>query len=151
MIYVFIVAIGIIAYVLSLFAPLLTINQLYIFSDTLTMISIMHTLLNSGEWVLFMVIVVFAMVLPVLKYSTLLLYGLSMNSRNLATRTLSILETVSRWAMLDVFIIAILVAAIKLKWMASAQTHYGLYLFVLAVLISMVSTYYYKHVLKVQK
>jgi len=48
------------------------------------------------------------------------------------------LEAVSKWAMLDVFVVALFVASIKLKVFASAETHYGLYLFVAAVLLSMI-------------
>ncbi len=137
---------GIIAYLVSLFSPLLTISELYIFSNTLTIYSMMETLVSSGEWLLFIAIFIFALVLPSLKYLLLLIYGIYLNSLTPSSKIITILEAVSKWAMLDVFIIALLISSIKLKSLASAQTHYGIYLFVTAVLIAMLCSFLYKRI-----
>ena len=137
--------VGIISYVLSLFSPLLSINEFYIFKDTLTIYSVMLSLFHSGEWLLFLAIFIFALLLPSAKYLLLLIYGILLNSYKPTNRVTCLLEAISKWAMLDVFIIAILIASIKLKAFASAQTHYGLYLFVLSVLIAILCTYFYKY------
>ena len=105
----------------------------------------MQTLFWSGEWLLFLAIFVFALLLPAAKYALLLIYGAYLNSYQPSNRIILTLEAVSKWAMLDVFIIAILIAGIKLKALSAAQTHYGLYLFVISVLIAIASTYYYKY------
>ena len=49
------------------------------------------------------------------------------------------LEGVSKWAMLDVFLVAIVITIIKLDIITAGVTHYGLYLFVSSILISMLS------------
>ncbi len=142
--YILCVLIGIISYMISLFSPLLSISEFYIFRDTLTIISITLVLLNSGEWLLFLTIVIFAFLLPSLKYILLFIYGIFPEKLSPSNRTLIVLEVISKWAMLDVFIIAFLIAGIKLKSLAGAQSHYGLYLFVTAVIIAMGCSYYSK-------
>lgn len=104
----------------------------------------MLSLFHSGEWLLFLAIFIFALLFPSAKYTLLLIYGILFKYKP-SNKMICLLEAVSKWAMLDVFIIAILIASIKLKALASAQTHYGLYLFSLSVLIAIGCTYFYKH------
>jgi len=146
-VYLATVTLGLALYIVSLFSPLLSVSEFYIFRDTLTIYSVLSILINDSEWLLFFIIAIFAIALPSLKYALLLLYGLPSRSRALSGFMRTALEAVSKWAMLDVFIVAVLVAGIKLKSFASAETHYGLYLFVISVLISMICTYLHKHLL----
>lgn len=146
-IYLLLVMVGAIAFVFSLFSPLLSIREFYIFRDTLTIYSVMQALFASGEWLLFLAIFIFGLLLPLAKYALLFVYGIVSNDYKPENKIIHLLEGVSKWAMLDVFIIAILIASIKLKSTASAQTHYGLYLFALSILIAVVCTYFYKHIL----
>ena len=129
-------------YVMSLFSPLISISEFYIFSETLTFYSIMRTLFYGGEWLLFLAVFIFAFVLPSIKYIVLLMYGIK--HKLLSNKKLILLEAISKWAMLDVFIIAILIATIKIKSLTAAQTHYGLYLFVMAVLTAMACSHFYR-------
>lgn len=45
-----------------------------------------------------------------------------------------------RWAMLDVFVVAILIVTVKLGAIASVEVHPGLYVFGAAVLLIMIIT-----------
>ena len=148
--YLVLVIIGALSYTISVFSPLFSVSEFYIFSDTLTIYSIVNTLYVSQEWLLFLVIFIFGVVFPLAKYMLLLLYGLCIDSRKLSSNIIQILEIMSKWAMLDVFVIAILIASIKLKSLASAETHYGLYLFISSIVIAIICTYIYKRLL-VQK
>jgi len=147
-IYNLLVGVGIVSYYASLFSPLLSISEFYIFSDTLSFYSILRALFYGEEWLLFLVVFIFAFLLPSLKYMLLLIYGIFIQKLNPSNRLLIILEAISKWAMLDVFIIAIIISAIKMKALTSAQTHFGLYLFVIAVLIAIACTYYHKNELR---
>ena len=125
---------GIFIFIASIFSPLLSISELYFFTSTVSIYSALFTLLSEGEWLLFSIILIFTIVLPSIKYALLVISGLK--PKLLSAKSFKLLEVISRWAMLDVFIVAIIVASVKLKLFASAQTHYGLYLFVAAVLLS---------------
>jgi len=45
-----------------------------------------------------------------------------------------------KWSMLDVFVVAVLLATVKLGAVANVQLHYGLYLFAAAVILTMIVT-----------
>tara|TARA_R110002049_G_scaffold252264_1_gene427021 strand:- start:156011 stop:156469 length:459 start_codon:yes stop_codon:yes gene_type:complete len=144
-IYLISVGIGIVIFIVSIFSPLLSISELYIFTNTISIYSALLILLSENEWLLFAIILVFTVILPSIKYMLLVIGGL--NPSLLSERGFSILETISKWAMLDVFIVAVIVASVKLKLFASAQTHYGLYLFVIAVLLSIFCASIRKHLI----
>ncbi len=125
---------GITIFIFSIFSPLLSISELYLFTSTISIYSALQTLLVEKEWLLFGVILIFTIVLPSIKYTLLVVGGAKPNL--LSRHNFKILEAISKWAMLDVFIVAVIVASIKLKLFTDAETHYGLYLFVIAVLLS---------------
>lgn len=145
LIYLVLLGLGATIFFVSIFSPLLTIKELYIFTSTVSIYSALVTLLTEGEWLLFIIILMFTIILPGIKYVLLAIGGFKPNL--LSSNSFKLLETISKWAMLDVFIVAIIVAAIKLKLFASAETHYGLYLFVTAVLLSIICASMHKHVI----
>lgn len=102
------------------------------------------TLFIDDEWLLFWVIFIFAIILPAIKYILLIAGVINLNVPS--SNSYKLLETISKWAMLDVFVIAVIVASVKLKLFAQAQTHFGLYLFVIAVILSIVCTNLQKHI-----
>ena len=124
------------AYLVSLVSPLVTVNKLLFFSDTITFMSILSTLLANGEVVLFFIILVFTIVLPSLKFLLLIKTGLNVHAVEPAKKSIQLLEQISKWAMLDVFVAALIIVIIKLGLLSSAKTHYGLYLFIISVLLS---------------
>lgn len=136
--YFIFVIIALIAYLVSLVSPLLTVKKLLFFSDTVTFISILSTLLKNGELVLFVIIFVFTIVLPTLKFLLLINAGLKTGVLQAKSKSLIVMEQISKWAMLDVFIAALIIVIVKLEILSSAHTHYGLYLFIASVLLSMV-------------
>ncbi len=135
--YHFLVIAGLISYLVSLFSPLLTVQKLYFFSDTITLLSILSTLMNNHETLLFIIVFIFTIILPSLKFILLIVYGITPHIEQTWNKLYLFLEYISKWAMLDVFIAALVVVIIKLGMFSSANTHYGLYLFTFSVLLSM--------------
>lgn len=139
-VYQVLVATGLCLYIFSLFTPILSVQEFYIFEEEITIISTLFILINNQEWLLYVVILIFTIILPISKYVMLLIYSINKFRMSISTRTLIFLESISKWAMLDVFIIAIFVASIKLKMLAAAETKFGLYLFVASIVISIICT-----------
>ncbi|MEE9447898.1 MAG: paraquat-inducible protein A, partial [Arenicellales bacterium] len=52
-------------------------------------------------------------------------------------RYLHWIQKLGKWSMLDVFVVAVLVVAVKLRAIAEVQMHYGLYAFAVSVLLTM--------------
>jgi paraquat-inducible protein A len=122
--------------------PMFTFSQFYIFNDTFSLASGILHLLIEGEPLLFIVVFSFSILMPTWKMY--LLYRLlhardGDNTRR--HRQLHALSFLGKWSMLDVFVVAILVVTVKLGAIANITVHFGIYLFTLAVLASMLLTH----------
>jgi len=120
--------------------PVMTIRTLYVFYDEVSILTGAFRLLDSGDYLLFALIVLFTVVLPVGK---LVFAWLAWSRLRIADprlhHALRWVEAVGRWSMLDVFVIAILVVVIKLSLISDVAIHAGLYVFAVAVILSMVA------------
>lgn len=143
--YFALVAIALIAYLTSLVSPLITVNKLLFFSDTITFVSILSTLLANNEIILFIIIFVFTIIFPSLKFLLLIGVGIYPGIEQSKRKLFLVLEQISKWAMLDVFIAALIIVIIKLGLLSSANTHYGLYLFIVSVILSMLCAQLHKY------
>jgi paraquat-inducible protein A len=125
----------------GLTAPLLTLEKFFIINNTFSIFSGLAQMLEEGRYFLFVVILLFSVILPVIKLSVLfrLLSSRASDSEALH-RYLHIMHQYGKWSMLDVFVVALLVVAVKLGAVARVETHYGLYAFGSAVLLTMAIT-----------
>ena len=122
--------------------PMFTFSQFYIFNDTFSLASGILYLLAEGEPLLFIIVFSFSILMPT--YKMYLLYRLLRGRDGDDTwrrRQLHILHLLGKWSMLDVFVVAILVVTVKLGAIANITVHFGIYLFTLAVLASMLLTH----------
>lgn len=125
-----------ILFVSSLFAPLFTLETFYFFSNTVSLVSALISLVEKGHILLFLIIFIFSILFPLFKLS-LMLYIWNSPAGETVQRLLKLIHHLGKWSMLDVFVVALLVVSIKLDQMAEMQIHYGLYLFLSAVVFSM--------------
>lgn len=125
----------------GLVAPIITLHKFVVVSSTFSVLSGVWQLLKEGKWFLFVVITAFSVLLPVLKLGLLFhLTRPSVSGHRHSRRYLKWMHDLGRWSMLDVFVVAVLVVAVKLGMIVSIETHYGLYAFAAAVLVTMVVT-----------
>ncbi|MFO0897888.1 MAG: paraquat-inducible protein A [Pirellulales bacterium] len=100
------------------------------------------SLLSAGHWFVGLVVLVFSVIVPPLKLITLLVLGLG--GAGFATRhqaaAYRLVELVGRWGMLDVMLVAVLVAFVKLGNLAEIQAGPGLLAFALCVLASLIAS-----------
>ena len=139
-IYQILIVSGFIIYIASLYLPILSIQELYIFENEITILSTLTILLNEREWLLYCVILIFAIILPISKYILLFACSVQKLSSKNSQFINDILGIISKWAMLDVFIVAVFIASIKLKMLTTAQSLPGLYFFVTSIIISIICT-----------
>lgn len=137
----FLVYLATLLFVVGIFAPMLTISQLIVISSSFSVFSGVVELLLNAQYLLFLVVTGFSIVLPLMKLWVLF----RLTSQHPMTgpklkRTLSLMHEYGRWAMLDVLVVAILIVTVKLGTIASLQIHYGLYVFGAAVLLIMLIT-----------
>jgi paraquat-inducible protein A len=125
----------------GLAAPIITLKKLVLLENTFSVLSGVIELLKEGQIFLFVVISGFSILLPLLKLCVLYrLLSVKENKAANLERYLHLMHLYGKWSMLDVFIVAVLVAAVKLGAIASVEMRFGLYAFAAAVVLTMYIT-----------
>lgn len=129
-------ALGLLFYGLQ--SPILRLEQLYFFSNTISLLSALHELAQQAEWGLFVLVGTFSVVFPIIKNLLLLLiWNFDRAQGEAHRRHLRWLANYSRWSMLDVFVVALLVVSVKLGALAEAHVEIGIYAFAASIMLTM--------------
>ena len=124
--------------VVGVSAPLLTLEKMYFFENTVSLLSTIKGLYLQQEWFLFYVIAIFSLCVPAIKIASLVLItNMQFEAGSFLDKTLQVIETFGKWSMLDVFVVALLLVSVKLGVLAKVDVHYGLYIFASSVLLTM--------------
>ena len=120
--------------------PIMTIHTLVFLDERLSIVDGALVLWEADEVFLCAVVVAFSIVFPTVKIlgALWLWYGVDAGTANLG-RALEWLEVLGRWSMLDVFLVALSVAALQVSLISDVTTHPGLYVFTAAVVLSMMT------------
>ncbi|PWQ99001.1 paraquat-inducible protein A [Leucothrix arctica] len=134
---------SLVALVIGVTAPLITLQKLYFIENTISLISTIQTLYIDKEWLLFFVIAIFSLCIPVIKIiSLLLITNVEYKTGSFLDKSLSLIETLGKWSMLDVFVVALLLVSVKLGALAKVEVHYGLYIFTASVMLTMILSFW---------
>jgi paraquat-inducible protein A len=126
---------------LGLVSPIVTLEKFVLFENTFSVLSGLVALLKEGQVFLFLIIGGFSILLPILKLCMLFkLVDPNPNSRMQFQKHLKLMHDYGKWSMLDVFIVAVMVVAVKLGAIANIKMRFGLYAFAAAVLLTMYVT-----------
>ena len=126
-----------VVFAIGIWAPILTLKKLLIVQNTFSILSGVTQLARDGQYGLFSLLTAFTLVLPCLKIGVLFA---AWNSRPKQAHFLAWLSTLGKWSMLDVFVVAMLIASVKLGALATIEVHYGLYVFAAAVVLMIFNT-----------
>lgn len=129
---------GLVLYVPAMLLPFLRIEQLGQVHESSLLVGV-HTLFLEGHRLVGAIVLLFSVVLPLFKLGALLF--LSQRRWQLGHRhralTYRIVEQLGRWGMLDVLLVAVMVAFIKLGGLVDFGAGLGLVVFALFVLVSL--------------
>jgi paraquat-inducible protein A len=122
--------------VAGLILPALSVGS-FLFRKDYSILQAVWAFWQGGSYFLFVIVGLFSVVLPGLK--TLLCayvwYGVARDNAR-AAKLVARLAALSKWSMLDVFIIALTVLAMEGSLFSSADVHVGIAAFAAAVLLS---------------
>jgi len=110
-----------------------------------TILSGVVFLWKSGSWPLAIIVFVASIVVPLLKMTALLVIliavqsGVRVHCEDL-TRLYRVLELVGRWSMLDIYVVAILVALVQIQLLATVTPGNGAAAFGAVVVLTMLAT-----------
>ena len=93
---------------------------------------------ESGDIVVAMVILLFSVIVPVLKVSSLLIVSIFMESR-FAHGIITFFKMIGKWSMVDVFVVAVFLVYLTANKgdVSRAEVEMGLYFFLAYVIVSM--------------
>lgn len=122
-------------------APLMTFKKLFFFKNTFSLFSGLNALFNSREYFLFAVIFIFSVLFPNLKLIFLgYIRYFSPRPSAKTEQYLRRLGALGRFSMLDVFVAAMLVVFVRLGVLGKVESRWGLYVFTVSVLLSIVTS-----------
>lgn len=131
-----IIALG--CFITGIYLPVFTLTKLLVFNNTVSILSGLWQLYAEGQYLIFVLIFSFSILLPIAKLTIL---AVAWNShRHRHHKKIMWLEKIGRWSMLDVFVVALLIVTVKLGVLASVVIHSGLYYFTASVLLMMIVT-----------
>ena len=132
--------------ILGLNLPVLSLEKFYFFGNTVSLLSGIQALWAEQEYGLAILLISFSVVFPSLKILLLLMmWNLEAANSPRHQRHLRWLELYSKWSMLDVFVVALVVVSVKLGMMAEAKVELGVYAFAASVIISMLVSSWIGH------
>lgn len=112
-------------------------------AEKTTVLAGTRNLAESGMWFLAAIVFLASIVVPLLKLSGLFFLAFTLKTRRARksrTRLYRILRSVGTWAMLDVFLLAVLVAAVKLGQLATVTAGPAALPFALVVVFTILAT-----------
>lgn len=119
----------------GVFFPFFHVTKFWIFNSGVSVVGGILTLFQEGEYFLFAVLSLFTLVFPCAKLGLLAIVWLEREHDLARVRRLhGWVESLGKWSMLDVFVVAILIVAMKSAAVAHIHIGIGLYLFTFSVI-----------------
>ena len=113
-----------------------------LFGKTYSIIGGVLAFWSDGRYGLFVLVSLFSVVLPLAKVAVgIWAWIVAADPESLPDRLLRAAAWVSRWSMLDVCIVALLVVALEGSLLTTADIHAGLVLFAAGVVVSTIATH----------
>jgi paraquat-inducible protein A len=125
---------------IGLFAPILTFKKLLFYKSTVSIYSVLIGLLQEKEIILFLIIFIFSVIFPVAKILMIALTRYAPSETQRSDKYLRFLGQISKWSMLDVFLVALLVVIVRLGVFGKVTVRWGIYVFAAAVILSTLAT-----------
>ncbi len=120
------------SFALGLTMPLVSLDRLIFFTERPSLVGLIYGLWIDGEAVLAAIVAAFSVFLPAVKI-LLLHFVVYRGSRS---RSLAMLGLASKWSMMDVLLVALVIFSAKTSGLATATALPGLWFYAIATLSS---------------
>ena len=124
--------------VAGLTMPAISITHLMVFTDTYSIAGTVLSLWSGGKYALFALVAFFSLLFPSMKI-LIALWAWYDGDDDRTRRLCTLFAVVSKWSMLDVFIVALTVLAIEGSLFTAADIHLGVVFFAVAVIASTIA------------
>lgn len=138
LLFMLVVAAGI-AFYFGITEPLMVFERFFFFEKQASLIDIVWQLWIDQSWPLAIIVGFFSIIFPAMKLIYLLIASL-MPRLFVNGRGLLVLSTLSKWSMMDVLVVALVIVATKTSGLAKASAQPGLWYFTACVVLMAVAT-----------
>jgi paraquat-inducible protein A len=133
---------ALILYIPANIFPFMSI-ELYGRRNSSTIWSGIVSLFENGSWAVAVVVFLASLLIPLLKL--MILFYLSFTAKNgkrlgFKLKLYKMVEAIGRWSMLDIFLLAVLVAIVKLSPWAHVEPEFGSLMFLFVVIFTMLAS-----------
>jgi paraquat-inducible protein A len=119
---------------LGLFLPIIRFETFYFFEDAPSLLELVGALFHSGDIALALIVGIFSIAFPIAKLAGI---GLQISGRaGKAGLFRRVMPHLSKWSMMDVMLVAIVVFAAKSSGIANAISQPGLWFYAVSTLIA---------------
>jgi len=122
---------------LGIVLPLVRFETLYVFDRSPSLVEIVASLASDGDWALALIVFLVSILFPLVKMGVLTAEALgAAPATGLASR---LLPQLSRWSLMDVLLVAVVIVAAKTGGIATALTQPGLWLYAGSALLAVIA------------
>ena len=125
----------------GLLFPAFTTDRLGSDPESFSIVSGVMQLHQHGSTLLAVVVGLFSVVFPVAKLGAMAFLRIKKLPARREILAVRALEMLGKWSMLDVFVVATLIGAARLKFINEVSPEQGVYLFAYAILASLIASY----------
>lgn len=121
-------------FALGITLPLLTFEKLYFFEENPSLVGMVGTLFDNGDYALALVIALFSIAFPLAKMVAVMLEAVTPTAGE-GGWIASLIPLLGKWSLMDVMLVAIVIAAAKTSGLANAFSEPGLWFYAGATLM----------------
>ena len=134
--------VALILIVMGLTAPALKITSLFVFTREYSILGGIMSLFEEGQTLLGVILLLFSVIFPVAKNLLALICVLILERRpNRVRQIVSVIGHLSKWSMVDVFAIALVVLVMNGELLSTANIDAGVGMFTAGILLSTLATF----------
>lgn len=127
-----------ISFSLGIVLPLVRFESFYFFDETPSLIGIVHTLFAGGDYLLAILVGCFSILFPIVKQFAVMFEAFS-HGKEQPKFLIKLVPILSKWSMMDVLLVAIVIVAAKTSGMANAFSQPGLWFYAASALLTILA------------
>lgn len=129
-----------ITFTFGVILPLVRFESFYFFSETPSLVGIITELFDGGDYLLAILVAAFSIVFPFIKQFAVFLEVVE-TSRTGQGWVSKFVPILSKWSMMDVLLVALVIVAAKTSGMATAFSQPGLWFYAASAMITIFTHY----------
>ncbi len=114
---------------LGISLPIVRFQKLYFFNDTPSLINLFSGLWVEGNWIIAFAVMIFSVLFPVLKLAIVFITAFAPETNFAKSPITQWAGVLSKWSMMDVLLVALVIFAAKSSGLADAFAQPGLWFY----------------------